>query len=351
MFRNRRFLVALAVVLPLALFGVAKITTRFRPVAIGELARTKRSYSNGEGVRVGADCVVAGGGPFAWTRFSFPSDTRRVLAHETILEDSAFTLKLRPQKAGDSAQVRVSDEKGASVAYDVPDTFVPAYHPVMDDNTEAHSFTRQTARLSPDGQRLELMLDGVYCRWNRGNPKPTRVADILHNGGLNGYETMGPQSWAIARDGESVVLPTIEEFSRFSTRTAKRTARLKLATFRGFKGYSDFPRLSSFGTYALYRMQPFGGKAMTYCFDTTRARPLWQAQSKSVGSAYAFARDEQTIAIAQDARALWEIRDVRSGQVLRTLPLASGTQAAEFSTDGATLYSLANGKLIRQRAR
>ena len=85
--------------------------------------------------------------------------------------------------------------------------------------------------------------------------------------------------------------------------------------------------------------------------DAHSGRLLWQYQLEEHIRERAIAPDESVIALPFPAREQWEIRDLKSGEPLRTLPLVPALQSATFSPDARTLYSLAGGVLYRQRAR
>ncbi len=344
---RRHLLIALAVVTPIAAFIPAKIAASWRPIKMGVVENKKLRYHLNFTVRASRATVVVGGGSLGWNRFDCDTKARRVMEHETWLQGRS--LKLRSDSKG-VLQLLVG-AAAAPLSYAVPGIFMPGYPPGNGDNTEAQEFSLQTLRVSPSLNRIEMFLSGVYFRWNQTTRRIERVVDIGVKGKLSGVETVGPQNWALARDGESIVLPTTEAISWFSTRSGQRTARLALPLFRGFTGTTNLPQLSVYGNYALYRTQATGSTAQVHLFSTRAARPLWSVPVTNVGASAAFARDEKSVALPQEAQGQWEIRDLATGKILRTLPLVPGTQAAAFSPDNSTLYSLANGVLYRQRAR
>lgn len=63
----------------------------------------------------------------------------------------------------------------------------------------------------------------------------------------------------------------------------------------------------------------------------------------------AISPDEKRIALPLSGQ--WQVRDLKTGQLLRALPLVPNTVSGAFSPDGNTLYSVADGVLYRQRAR
>ena len=63
------------------------------------------------------------------------------------------------------------------------------------------------------------------------------------------------------------------------------------------------------------------------------------------------APDDKQLAVPKTKRHCWEIHDSKTGVLLHTLPMISGVYTGAFSPDGATLYSVANGVLYKQRAR
>ena len=354
---RRRLLIALAVLVPLAVFGAAKWAARFRPVVIGALVGKTRYYSSRTSIRASADSVVVGGSPWEWNRFELGSGTHRVVRHETLVEDGGQTLKLRADAKG-QVQLLSSRDGGAPIVFDLPGTFASPGTPVpgtlgpANDNAEARTFARQTARVSPQFNRVELFSNGIYYRWNLATRRSERVADLNRNGHLTSYEMLSHPVWALARDGESVVLPTMEAISRFSTRSGQRTSRLKLPVFARFIGDVYATEVSPYGGYAFYLSKATGQPLTARVFDTRRPRALWSVGlSRASLCPIAWAPDEKTLALAQPLRRQWEIRDLKTGAILRTLPLVTNAQAAAFAPDGNTLYSVANGVLYRQRAR
>ena len=88
-------------------------------------------------------------------------------------------------------------------------------------------------------------------------------------------------------------------------------------------------------------------------FETRAGRLLWKFDLPTIDTnvIIAFTPDEKTIAIARPDLRAWELRDIQTGQIIRTLPLVPATECAAFSPDGAALYCVAGGTLYRQRAR
>ena len=346
----RRRLFAVAALLLVAGFGLAKWAARWRPVKIGALEKQGRLYYADLAVYAAPGAIVAGGGPLGWKRFDLPSGAARPLQHETLLEADGRTLQLHDDAKG-VTQLRLNAPGAAPASYALPGFSMPNYPPGNGRNTEAVAFSRRTIHVSPKLNRIEAFFDGVYFRWNAATGQLERTANIRDVAPLSPVDLMGFQPYAIARDGEAVIMVTRDGFARFSTRSGKRVARLQIPQIRGFLGEADRPELSDCGSYVVTRTRQNGASPRVTLFGTDTVRPLWSAQVSNLNAVVAFAPDEKTFALADRTRQQWQIRDVRNGALLQTLPLAPQTVAAAFSPDGGALYSLAGEALYRQRAR
>ena len=361
---RRRLLVALALLVPLALFGAAKWVTRFRPVVIGKISGSKNISYIDDAVRVGRHALVAGGGRANWNRFdlNFARNTRRILTNETLVEDTDLAMQVRVNAAG-TTQLLLHDGKlPAPAAYDLREqsglNARPNYPGPNPDNYEAHGFSRRNLRVSPTSNRVECVWRQTYYRWNLATHALERRVEIGPKNQLRGEERGGEKTWALTRDGETLVLPLFSGVSRFSTRTGKRIARLPLSAPSGEGDGSGWISPSHFGGYALYTHHKTKSVISTArLYELRTGRLLWKFDVPDTNYASpstfvaAFAPDEKTVAIARTELKLWEIRDTQTGRIVRTLPLMPKTISAAFSPDGNTLYCVAATVLYRQRAR
>ena len=364
--KRRRALVAFAVFVPLVLLGAAKWVTRFRPVKVGAITGNRRVSYLDMAVHAGPHILVAGGGLSDWNRFDLAGGTRQTLAHESLVEGTDIVVQARTNAAG-VLQLLLRKGAGAPLAYDLrePPTSEkqtrwnrigaqPGYPAGNPDNYEAQSFARRNLRVSPAQNRVEVLWHQTYYRWNRATGALERRVKLDTKGQIGGDEISSRRSWALTRDGETLMLPTLFGISRFSTRTGKRVAQLNLPRFYPASGYGGWNLPSPYGAYAFYSTRGEGIKATTVrLFETRAGRLLWKFDLPTIDTnvIIAFTPDEKTIAIARPDLHAWELRDTQTGQIIRTLPLVPATECAAFSPDGAALYCVAGGTLYRQRAR
>lgn len=103
---SRRFLIALAVVVPASLFFAVKIAVRWRPILVGALnGPQNQPYTSARTIRVGHDFVAAGG-PYRWKVFDLSVGSHSVLLNETRLEDGGQRVQLRPDSEGGALLLR-----------------------------------------------------------------------------------------------------------------------------------------------------------------------------------------------------------------------------------------------------
>lgn len=154
---RRHFLVALAVIAPVAVFIPTKIAASWRPVKVAPLLGTQPLWSPWL-MRVSQRYVVTGGG--IYTRFDLQTGQRQLIQRESIAENGAWTAKLRPGTTG-SLELLLSKD-GATFAYPIAN----ANFSSSDTGLEAKLLSRQTLRVSPNSNRVELIFADTYNRWN-----------------------------------------------------------------------------------------------------------------------------------------------------------------------------------------
>ena len=328
---NRRYiLVALAVAVPLALFIPTKIAASWRPVKVAVL------YKPGQPILVGLGAVSA----------------LRATPREIVFSDfeSGTICDLQTK------QVRALKTEGVSASGSALWRFVGGSAPkilVRRDATErtyalptedaeelnamARGFDGSSYAVTANAERVELAVGAHYYRWNASSRALERSTNCDMESSL--------ENKAITRDGASIINAGLSQISALSTESGEFTRHTKVP-----KTNAEGARVSAFGTYSLY--SPDISNAMKWRVMATKdARELWQFQTSAKDDAVTMSPDEKWLAIARGDRKIWETRDLKTGQIIRTLPLVPATNIGAFSPDGATLYSVADGVLYRQRAR
>ncbi len=319
---NRRFLIALAVAAPLALLASAKVVTRWRPVA---LARFGANVSPNDGLRASERLVVVGD-----QKYDLKEGYTDALPNN-FAGVGAWTWSWAP---GYPPQLFLDDGVHPLRVYDLP----------VNISLREAGFAQPLVRFSPVTNRVEMLVRGRYFRWNAQSRQLERQLHFTFED--NEFVEDDP-AIALTKDGETLVIAAPTLIREFSTRTGKLTRRVPLQGVEFFETI----RLSPFGAYALYEV---GGQRNDFAQDVVDARngrALWRLEMDSNQTPAVFCPDESVIAVPLDKRRQWQIRDAKTGVMLRTLPLVPNTDAGAFSPDNATLYSVADGVLYRQRAR
>ena len=326
---NRRyFLIALAVALPLALLVPAKIAASWRPVPLGVLPIVGAA-SQIPLVMASSNAVIAGDNFSGTTWFDLPTrQSRSRQSYEGFTKDGVTTWKV----TGAPPQLELLQNEGR-IAYALPLTSVRQI------GSAGPGFTQVAQSVG----RVELLTWNRYCRWNA----QSRVleSDIGWGGG---------SLWADAaatRDGENIVAIGGGRIAFFSARNGRTTRRVPVAAAPA-ETYQP-TQISSYGSYAIYEtVTQRTPLRRADVLDSATGDRVWSFQkTNGTGDATVISRDERVLAQANSARKIWEIYDLKSGALQRTLPQVPGARIGAFSPDGATLYSVAGRKLYRQRAR
>ena len=334
---RRRFLIALAVAVPVAVFIPAKIAASWRPVALAPFE--ERLY---------------GGPPL------MEASSRFLLIRDGIRPVSQFDLttgEMRPAVRYQGIAVKGTalwEVKSGQVKHII--------HPrlqVWRDGEQAQGYAlpaetfQETWNIYPirpqvqvGEEKIEFLAGRWFCRWDRR----TKVLERALHCNVGNRRL----AYAMARNGETIVTLKRQErlgveITHVSTRTGQVERRLSLPQAKG----SEFEQaqLSAFGNYALCKLRQSNFSLRWPVINTQTGQTAWTLQFDDSQYAFAvFAHDETLIALPLSGKR-WEIRDLRSGKHLRTLPMVPGATSGAFSPDGATLYSVANGVLYRQRAR
>ncbi len=262
-------------------------------------------------------------------------------------------------------QLKVSDGEKPPVTYDVPAA------QTSDFAEGKHPFFRVSSRYNA----VVLCTETHYYRWNlatRQLQRQVKLADVPDR--KTPYFTPDPKivgAYSLSRDGEDIVHAGTKGISVLSTRSGQR---VRYTPLEGIEFFQNIV-LSPFGSHALYDgTKRMGGERHWRVVDTRDGRVKWRLENPDNPGNWppqsnpfnaknpAFTPDEKSVAFPFAELERWEIRDLATGAIERPLPLAKHdgkdnfaidayAQTGAFSPDGATLYSVAGGKLYRQRAR
>ena len=320
--KRRRVGFGLAAVAVVALFVAAKSVASWRPKKLGEFA-----VSAVTGLRASPTRIYDSGGK-GWY-FDLPSGKSGPRGTRTgFIAGGAWNWELQ------RAQSLVLHENLREAT--------PWFYAIPESSTFSK---RQRANFGGavevrmDDDRVKLLVGALFYRWDR------------QSGRLMGQLEMpdAPTSAiALARDGETVIKVNGNYVTTLSTRTGRVMSRVNLQKARA----SLSIQISAYGAYTFYDdAWPGAVAGRWFVVDTRTGRVTAEVNLGSYPGQIAFSPDETEIAVPIVGRDIWEVRALKTGALLRTLPLVPGAQGAAFSPDGATLYSVANGVLYRQRAR
>ncbi len=343
---NRRLvLIALAVLVPLALFVPAKIAASWRPVKVGHVPNVLGTGPSQMTMRASRRYLLASDA-IRTDRFDLRDGGQTVVIHGGIAENDDWLVNLRSSKSGQSELVL----RDGSHSFAFPIQGVTAFDEFgYDDETAARVFSRQNLRIHPD--RVEFVLQDTFYRWNRASRKLERRIDLRDvSQPVNGFREQ--KIAAIARDGERVVTLDSQSIEWRNTRGGEVIQRFPLAGYRPSNWTPDQIQVSDYGALALYNARDKGGNNSRKweVRSTDNGRVLWKFALPSTNNRAVFSPDETRIALPADDLK-WQIRDAQTGALIRTLSRVHNMRAAIFSPDGGALYSVAEGVLFRQRAR
>jgi len=336
---RHHFLIALAVVVPLAMFVAAKQITVWRPTKMGVLNGNIRRYMPVE-IHAFDDYVTVGADSEDFTRFDLKTGAQNPLRGVRFSADDARYSYLA---LSDRFELRLSDASGRAVSYRTSDAPAKPF-------TNAALSVPDVLRVSKNENRVELLSGGHYFRWNKSLRSLERDVVLRDDNSqhFTSYSNdFASKHWALTRDSESAVYAGASAILFFSTRTGRVTNRVLLEGVEFFETI----RVSPFGHYALYEAPGQKSYFEQRVVNSFTGRSQWSLKMDSNQTDAAFSPDETQIAVPIAKRKIWEVRSLETGKITRTLPLVTGTQTGAFSPDGATLYSVANGVLYRQRAR
>lgn len=317
---SRLFLLALAALFPLAPLSSAQTTASWKPTKVVRLVHDSTDYWE-QNVEASERVVSAFG-----LEYDLKSG-RADNAKGQILGVGEWTWLLY---GGLNSRLELRNGDEAPLHFASPVKLSNDYYPAL-------------ARLSLATNRVEMVSQGHYLRWQKTPPRLQLHTKLAQTKGV----------LTISPDGTKIIDARETEIVEISTKLGRVTKRIVLTqtdtTTRN-------PRLSPYGSTVIYQApQPKYAQFSTShrrVIDAASGRTLWRFNSDSATyNGILFSLDEKSIALPLFARKIWELRDLKTGAVLRTLPLIPNCDAGAFSPDGATLYSVANGVLYKQRAR
>ena len=321
---RRRFLIALAPFLQLAIFIVARAAdevSAFRPVAVGKVA--------------GADSVFAAttrylliyGDRTGETLFDLKRGAQHPLTeNEGLVGRGAWKWKL---VVGRTVQLQLRWANGPVSLYACPQFEGDGLKPLAPD----------WMRISPRANRLEVLLMNRYYRWELRSGRLTRDVPMAFFDGSIVASSTSPD--VLVKAGDAGI-----DF--VSIGSGRRVRHVALRAPKDFTAGQFAPG----GSYAVCTANNgFGPPQRNLVVDTRTGRVLWKFALTDWRDSPPFSPDGKRLAVPQIKRHRWEIHDSKTGAILRTLPLVPGATTGAFAPDGNTLYSLANGILYRQRAR
>ena len=343
---NRRLIwFGLAAVAVVGLFVASKSVASWRPVKMADLPAAQSPFFPPI-VRASSRAVVAGNNPYQIV--DLQTGKSKPLGKAAPIEGGEGTLAFFDAFSGTtykgmSLQLRAAD--GSKRAFLVRGISWQS----VDSPPEVEAVSIRSLHVAPQNNRVELLyLDSIYFRWNWTTHKRERetrleCADFGREEDVS-MPSLSRTTAAISRDGERVVSAGFGGISVNSTQTGKVTRKMP-------QPRAQWVRLSPYGAYAIYNGGPGFKPNVWRVIETKSGRVSWTFEAAPSADIPIFTTDEKQVALRLNASKIWQIRDLTTGQILRTLPLLPGTQTGAFAPDGATLYSIAGNVLYRQRAR
>ena len=334
---NRHLFTALTFVLPLISLGTTKAALQDQPVKIGLIDPPKE------------DGIILGGPSISFRTYASESG----LIFPTVDESKFFDFKTQTVRAlegegiiaGGNGQWQfvggvapyLAVQQGVSVerpyAFPVED--------VEELNAIPEDWYQDSTVVTANDERVEMVVGAHYYRWN------TKTRELESN--VNCDMESGLENQAISRDGKNIINAGLSEISALSTQTGEFVRHDKVP-----HADADGAHISAFGGYCIYEPETNSQEQNWSVLDTATARDVWTFTLDNWETdAVLFSPDEKYLVIGRSNRKIWELHDIKTGEILRTLPMVVGADyaSAAFSPDGATLYSVADGVLYRQRAR
>ena len=316
--KRRRLFLVLAILLPLSIFGAAKWAARYRPIGIGRVEGA--NAINGVSNRyLSVPWNITGS-----CSFDLNNGTQiNINAQSGVTRDWIWSIETRVRPR------LVLTKNDLSFAY-----FVPRLDKRNDWAADG-GLSVSALVVAPECNCVQLLLGSRYYRWNLRSRSLERdfQMPIIYGAFC-----------AFSRDGKTLVEAGRYAVATFSTLTG-RTLTYRPGNPKLKFGMSTCG-ISAYGSYII-------ADNLDGNFDVERTRDgrvLWQFDPTCVPT---FSPDETLTALPLQEKGLWEVRETKTGHLIRTLisvPGRPSDYAGAFSPDNSTFYSVANGVLYRQRA-
>lgn len=185
-------------------------------------------------------------------------------------------------------------------------------------------------RVLPEENRVLMFSDDHLLEWNLATGR------LLRNSPRHGT--------TLARDGQTFV-GIGENYGSFQIGDVATGKISKTIPWRT-DGPLEYEHFSHYGRYCLFDTRDGTFRVV----EVATGKVLWKFLGNFVFDFDSLmADDEKTIIV--HAGKLWQVRDFRTGAILRRLTYLPDLNAAALAPDGATLYSVVKGMLYRQRTR
>ncbi|BCM91094.1 hypothetical protein IAD21_02958 [Abditibacteriota bacterium] len=319
----RRLLLAGGILLPLVALGwLMRVAASWRPVAMGKAPQGVSELSELHALsdRVCVSYTAKNSRGYGWFDVSHGQMHKSPPIPRRIGTDGVFSWVLWLGE-----KLEVTDGQGMSHSF----TEAPI------DYAEYEKRGEISVRVLPQQNRVLLLARERIYDLNFATGHLNRVTKI---------EAHLPQ--ALSRDGQTFTAlasaPRGLGFIIGDTRSGKILRRIPLRTTPSL----EYDYMSCYGHYALFDQPNSTMKVV----DTATGKALWSFPLASLWSGnWILDSQEKNIFILRGKE--WQMCDLKTGKLLRRLPVVPGTTDAAISPDGATLYSVAKDVLYRQRAR
>lgn len=184
-------------------------------------------------------------------------------------------------------------------------------------------------RVLPKENRVRMFADDRLLEWNLATGR------LLKNSLCHGD--------TLARDGRTFV-GVDENYGNLQVGDVATGKILKTIPWRT-DGPMEYEYFSRYGRYCLFDTRDGTFRVV----EVATGKVLWKFPGNFI---FVFdslmADDEKTIVVRRDKE--WQVRNFRTGALVRRLAYVPDLNDAALAPDGATLYSVAKGTLFRQRA-
>ncbi len=188
--------------------------------------------------------------------------------------------------------------------------------------------------ISPEQNRVVLLSGKTIVEWDYQTGKLKHQREIK--------SIAQSTRSALSSDGRSFVLAVSKGFQIGDVATGVT----RKVSFQGV----SFPQSAELSPHGKYGVLDQKSAKRFKVVESATGKPLWGFSAPTgAPDGWTISDDEKTIFVRQSRN--WQVHDLKSGELLRELPLVPNVCACTPSSDGATLYSVANGVLYRQRAR